>query len=131
MTRKPNTQNRAPLICLSGQPALELRLAASSRGGNEWAWAMNATPTTAAVWDERMCEVAGDAAQNSRAVEGIGNLVARRTVLCAVLAVLRAAAGTSPYIGCGGVLVILFLNIRNAMATALVAVVVGAIRGAG
>jgi len=42
MTRKPNTQNRAPLICLSGQPALRVRLAASSkRDGNEWAWVVN------------------------------------------------------------------------------------------
>ena len=67
--RNPNTQNRAPLMCLSGQPALKVRLAASSkRDGNEWAWVVNVAPTAAAVWDERTCEVAGDAAQNARAV---------------------------------------------------------------
>jgi len=39
ITRKPNTQNRAPLLCLVGQPALKLRLNASSkRDGSEWAW---------------------------------------------------------------------------------------------
>ena len=39
MTRKPTTQNRAPLSCLSGQPALNVRLAASSKqDGDEWAW---------------------------------------------------------------------------------------------
>ena len=39
ITRKPNTQNRAQPMCLSGQPALKVRLAASSkRDGNEWAW---------------------------------------------------------------------------------------------
>ena len=74
MTRKPNTQNRAPLMRLSGQPALKVRLATSSkRDGNEWAWVVsvqtvNAAPTAAAVWDERTCEVAGGAAQNARAV---------------------------------------------------------------
>ena len=69
MTRKPNTQNRAPLMCLSGQPALKVRLAASSkRDGNEWAWVVNAASAAAAVWTERRCEVAGDAAQNARAV---------------------------------------------------------------
>jgi len=53
----------------SGQPALKVRLAASSkRDGNEWAWVMNVAPTAAAVWDERTCEVTGDAAQNARAV---------------------------------------------------------------
>jgi len=66
MTRKPNTQNRAPLICLSGQPALKVRLAASSkRDGDEWAWVVNAAPTAAAVWAERTSEVAGNAAQNA------------------------------------------------------------------
>ena len=69
MTRKPNTQNRAPLMCLSGQPALKVRLAASSkRDGNEWAWAVNVASTAAAVRAERTCEVAGGAAQNARAV---------------------------------------------------------------
>jgi len=54
-------------MCLSGQPALKVRLAASSkRDGNEWAWVVNVAPTAAAVWDERTCEVAGDAAQNAR-----------------------------------------------------------------
>ena len=56
-------------MCLSGHPALKVRLAASSkRDGNEWAWVVNVAPTAAAVWDERTCEVAGDAAQNARAV---------------------------------------------------------------
>ena len=54
---------------LSGQPALKVRLAASSkRDGNEWAWVANAAPTAAVVWAERTSEVAGDAAQNARAV---------------------------------------------------------------
>ena len=53
-------------MCLSGQPALKVRLAASSkRDGDEWAWVVNAAPTAAAVWAERTCEVAGDAAQNA------------------------------------------------------------------
>ena len=44
------------------QPALKVRLAASSkRNGDEWAWVVNVAPTAAAVWDERTCEVAGDA----------------------------------------------------------------------
>ena len=69
MTRKPNTQDIAPLMCLSGQPALKVRLAASSKwDGNGWAWVVNAAPTAAALWAERKCEVAGDAAQNARAV---------------------------------------------------------------
>ena len=38
-------------MCLYGQPALKVRLAASSkRGGNEWAWVVKAAPTAAAVW---------------------------------------------------------------------------------
>jgi len=54
---------------LCGQPALKVRLAASSkRDGNEWAWVANAAPTAAVVWAERTSEVAGDAAQNARAV---------------------------------------------------------------
>ena len=66
MTRKPNTQNTSPLMCLSGQPGLKVRLAASSkRDGNEWAWVVSVAPTAAAVWAERACEVACDAAQNS------------------------------------------------------------------
>jgi len=52
-------------MCLSGQLALKVRRAASSkRDGNEWAWVVNAAPTAAAVWAERTC----DAAQNARAV---------------------------------------------------------------
>ena len=51
-------------MCLSCQPALKVRLAASSkRDGNEWAWVVNVAPTAAAVWAERTCEVAGSAAQ--------------------------------------------------------------------
>jgi len=65
MTLKPNTQNRALLMCISGQPALKVRHAASSkRDGNEWAWVVNVASTAAAVWAERTCEVAGGAAQN-------------------------------------------------------------------
>ena len=41
-------------MCLSGQPALKVRLAASSNwDGNEWAWVVNVAPTAAAVWAER------------------------------------------------------------------------------
>ena len=38
MTRRPNKQNKAPLMCLSGQPAPKVRLAASSKqqAGREW-----------------------------------------------------------------------------------------------
>jgi len=62
-TTQAKTQNRAPLMRLSGQPALQVRLAASSkRDGNEWAWVVNVAPTAAAVWAERTCKVAGDAA---------------------------------------------------------------------
>jgi len=69
MTRMPNTQSRVPLMRLSDQPAPQVRLAASSkRDGNEWAWVVNAAPTAAAVWAERKCEVAGNAAKNARAV---------------------------------------------------------------
>ena len=38
------------------------------RDGNEWAWVVNAAPTAAAMWAERTCEVAGDAAPNACAV---------------------------------------------------------------
>ena len=56
-------------MCLSGQPAIKVRLAASSKqNGGEWAWVVNVSPTTAAVWAECTCEVAGDAAQKARAV---------------------------------------------------------------
>jgi len=56
-------------MCLSDQPALKVRLAASSkRDGNEWAWVVNVAPTAAAVWAERTCKVVSDAAQNVRAV---------------------------------------------------------------
>jgi len=55
-------------MCLSGQPAFKVRLAASSkRDGNEWAWVVNVALTAAAVWAERTGEVAGNAAQNARA----------------------------------------------------------------
>jgi len=54
MTRKPNTQNRAPLKCLSGQPALKVCFAASSkRDGDVFGVVVNAAPTAAAVWAER------------------------------------------------------------------------------
>ena len=63
MTREQISQNRAPLICLSGQPALKVRLATSSkRDGNEWSWVVSVAPTAAAVWVEGTCEVVGDAA---------------------------------------------------------------------
>jgi len=69
MTRKPNTRNRAPLTCLSGQPALKVRLAASSkRDGSKLKRIASASPTAAAVWAECTSDVAGDAAQNARAV---------------------------------------------------------------
>jgi len=56
-------------MCLSGQPAFKVRLAASrKRDENEGARVVNVAPTAAAVWNERTCEVAGDAAQNARAV---------------------------------------------------------------
>jgi len=56
-------------MCLSGQPALKVRLAGSSkRDGNEWAWVANVAPTAAAVWAERTWEFAVDATQNARAV---------------------------------------------------------------
>ena len=58
-------------MCLSSQPALKFRLAASSkRDGNEWAWVVNVAPiaTAVCIWAERTCEVAGDAVQNARAV---------------------------------------------------------------
>jgi len=50
---------KSELMFLSGQPALKLRLATSSkRDGNEWAWVVNAAPTATAVWAERTCKVA-------------------------------------------------------------------------
>jgi len=71
MTRKPDTQNRAPLMCLSGQPALKVRLAASSKpsgtGTNEGV-GREVGPTAVAVGAERTCEVVGDAALNALAV---------------------------------------------------------------
>jgi len=46
-------------MCLSAEPALKVRLAASSKqDGDEWAWVVNVAPTAAAVW----------AAHNARAV---------------------------------------------------------------
>ena len=70
MTRKPNTQKKAPLMLrLSGQPALKVRLAASSkRDGSKLKRIASASPTAAAVWAECTSDVAGDAAQNARAV---------------------------------------------------------------
>ena len=66
MTRKPNTQSIVQLMCLSDQPALKVRLAASSkRDGDECTWVVNVAPTAAAVWAERTCEVAGGAAQDA------------------------------------------------------------------
>jgi len=48
-------------MCLSGQPALKVRLAASSkRDGNYWAWVMNAAPTAAAVCAERTWDSSED-----------------------------------------------------------------------
>ena len=68
-TQATYTEQSATLMCLFGQPALKVRLAASKRDGNEWTWAVNIAPTAAAVWDERTCEVAGDkSSQNSRAL---------------------------------------------------------------
>jgi len=52
-------------MSLSGQPALKVRLAASSkRDADEWVWVVNAAPTAAAVWAKCTCEVACDTAQN-------------------------------------------------------------------
>ena len=67
MTRKPNIQKKAPLMLrLSGQPALKVRLATSSkRDGIELAWAVNAAPTAADVWAKRTCEVASDGSCSS------------------------------------------------------------------
>ena len=73
-------------MCLSGQPALKVRLAASSkRDGNEWTWVVNAAQTAAAVWDERTCEVAGNAAKNARAVLRARFYVALGCQICAAL----------------------------------------------
>ena len=38
------------------------------RDENKWAWVVNVSPAAAAVWDERACEVAGEAARNAREV---------------------------------------------------------------
>ena len=55
-------------MCLSSQPALKVRPCRKQRDGNGWAWVVNVAPTAAAVRAEQKCEVAGDAAQNARAV---------------------------------------------------------------
>jgi len=59
-------------MLLFSQPALEVRLAASSkRYGNKWAWVVVVgafDPTAVAVWAERTCKVAVNAAQNAREV---------------------------------------------------------------
>jgi len=85
-------------MCLSGQPALKVRLAASSkRDGNEWAWVVSVAPTAVAVWDERTCEVAGDAAQNDCSYSSLSSFffVAEPAVLgcqiCAALAKVQPA----------------------------------------
>ena len=81
-------------MCLSGQPALKVRLAASSkRDGNEWTWVVKVASTAAAVWAERTCEVAGDKSRQDllpgvhRAVRGKVALVAGDAAQnsCAVL----------------------------------------------
>ena len=52
MTRKPSTKNRAPPMCLSGQLALKVRLAGSSkRDGDDWAWVVNVAPR----WSVSLC----------------------------------------------------------------------------
>jgi len=44
-------------MCLSSQPALKVRLAASrKRDGKEWAWVLNVFQAASAVWAERTCE---------------------------------------------------------------------------
>ena len=87
-----NTQNRAPLMCLSGQPALQVRLAASSkRDGNEWAWVVNVALIAAAVRAERTCEVAGDAAKNARKVSELVFFAALKCQICAALAKVQPA----------------------------------------
>jgi len=61
-------------MCLFGQAAFKVRLAASSeRGGDEWAWVVDVALNEWAVWAEHTCEVAGDAAQNSRAVSSLSS----------------------------------------------------------
>ena len=56
-------------MCLSGQPALKVRLTASSkRDGNEWAWIVNVAPTAAAVWDEHTRARFRVTLRNARAV---------------------------------------------------------------
>ena len=74
-------------MCLSGQPALKVRLATSSkRDWNEWAWVVNASPGAAAVWAGRTCEIAGGAAQNGREVLCAPFSVALECQICAALA---------------------------------------------
>ena len=68
MTRKPNTQNGASLICLSGQPALKVCLAASSSDGFH-AQHTQAAPHAALgrhVKDEDVKDTAQDVAEEWR-----------------------------------------------------------------
>ena len=77
-------------MCPPGQPALKVRLAASSkRDENEWAWVVKVAPAAAAVWAERTCEVAGDAAQ-------ISVLVFFVTLECQIFAALAKVQPAQP-----------------------------------
>jgi hypothetical protein len=79
-------------MCLSDQPALKVRLAASSkRDGSEWAWVVNAAPTATALWDERACEVAGDTAQILVQLPELVFVVALECQVCAALAKAQPA----------------------------------------
>ena len=56
-------------MCLSGLPALKVRLAASIKlDENKWAWLVDLDPRAAAVWDVRTFEVAVDDPKATRAV---------------------------------------------------------------
>ena len=105
MTRKPNTQNRAQLMCLSGQPALKVRLAARSNVSLRSTGTQGAPCRKKQAGRERMgvcllqqpwlcgtsaCEVAGGAAQNARAVPK-ARFVALECYTCAALAEVKSA----------------------------------------
>jgi len=48
---KYSEQSATNVPLLSGQPALKVRLTASSQqDGNEWAWVVSTAPTAATVW---------------------------------------------------------------------------------
>ena len=59
----------------------------------KWAWVVNVAPTAAAVWAERTCEVAGDAAQSNMLVQfsELVFFVALECKICAALAKVQPA----------------------------------------